>query len=379
MWFAPSLRSGSSGKSLLSVQVLRAAAATSVAIHHAGYDADTIATHVGIPQLGLDRFFDWGFGVHLFFVISGFIMVRTAKGFGEPGASRWFMLRRVLRVVPLYWLMTSLVLVGAMLAPTLLNVPVDGWALFLGSYLFIPVARINGEIRPILGQGWTLNYEMFFYLLFAHAMLLPRRFGLPVLAGALIGLVVLGDLLSPAWPPAAVWTDGLLIEFILGGMIGLAVESGLRLGGFAMAAIVLLGVLTTIWLGPLHPQFDGLAPWLREGLPAGAIVAGCVLGPAWPRWSGVLLIGAVGDASYSLYLTHPFTIRVLRTVWAVTLGPFLPVSIFLVLSCGAAVGVALLVFRWIENPMTLYLHRRFPESASVHRQPSTADGIGSVG
>ncbi len=95
---------------LLSLQVLRAVAALLVLIHHAGYDADTIADRTARAAFGLDRFFDWGFGIHLFFVISGFIMVRTARGYGSAGGGLVFLTRRIIRVVPLYWLMTSLVL-----------------------------------------------------------------------------------------------------------------------------------------------------------------------------------------------------------------------------------------------------------------------------
>ena len=192
---------------LLSLQVLRAAAALLVLIHHAGYDADMIAERTARTAFALDRFFDWGFGIHLFFVVSGFIMVRTARGFGSVRGSLVFLVRRLIRVVPLYWLMTSLVLVGALLAPELLNMPIGGLDVAVGSYLFVPVLRAGGALRPVLGQGWTLDYEMFFYVLFAMSMLLPRRSGLTGLAAALIGLVLIGSLARPAAAALGVWTD----------------------------------------------------------------------------------------------------------------------------------------------------------------------------
>jgi exopolysaccharide production protein ExoZ len=68
---------------LVSLQVLRAVAALLVLVHHAGHDADAIAARSGAPALQLDRAFDFGFGIHLFFVISGFIMLRTAQGYGS--------------------------------------------------------------------------------------------------------------------------------------------------------------------------------------------------------------------------------------------------------------------------------------------------------
>ena len=107
MWFAPALRPVSSGRSLLSVQVLRAIAALTVVVHHAGYDADALAAQAGLARLEVDRFFDWGFGIHLFFVISGFLLYRpfaASHMAGRPGpAVRAYFRRRALRILPAYW------------------------------------------------------------------------------------------------------------------------------------------------------------------------------------------------------------------------------------------------------------------------------------
>lgn len=357
---------------LLSVQVLRAVAALSVVVHHAGYDADTIAQRFGATSLDLDRWFDWTFGIHLFFVISGFIMVRTARRFGQPGASLRFLARRALRVVPLYWLATSLVLIGAAVAPSLLNVPVDGSALWLGSSLFVPVTRINGEIRPVLGQGWTLDYEMFFYVVFALGMVLPRRAGLPLIAATLIGLVLLGHLLRPTTPAFVVWTDGLLLEFLLGIGVGLASERGVRLAAAPACLLAAAGLAAAVLLRP-----GGSAPpleaWIASGLPAAAIVLACVCGPAWRPVPPVLWAAALGDASYSLYLTHPFATRLLRVGWTEILGAQGPAPVFAALAVLVAVGVGFAVHRLIERPMTDALHRRFPltDRRHAHRGPVT--------
>ena len=278
---------------LLSLQVLRAAAALLVLVHHAGYDADTIAERTARTPFGLDRFFDWGFGIHLFFVISGFIMVRTARGYGSAWGGLVFLTRRIIRVVPLYWLMTSLVLAGAALAPELLNMPVGGSAVVVGSYAFFPVLRDGGELRPVLGQGWTLDYEMFFYVLFAMSMLLPRRPGLVGLASALVGLVLIGQVAHPADAALGVWTDTLLLEFLFGVAIGLVQEAGSRLGTRTAVAGMVAGVGSAIAFGPACAACGGLQAWIGQGIPAALIVAACVLGPAWPVTRGDL--GPGGD------------------------------------------------------------------------------------
>jgi exopolysaccharide production protein ExoZ len=113
--------------------------------------------------LGFDTF--GGGGVDIFFVISGFIMVYTTQSHHVGPFS--FFVNRVVRIVPIYWLLTLAVFTLAVIAPHLLGATRAAPSELLKSLLFIPFAKSNGAVQPILFLGWTLNYEMFFYMLFA--------------------------------------------------------------------------------------------------------------------------------------------------------------------------------------------------------------------
>ena len=103
-------------------------------------------------------------GVDIFFVVSGFIMVvTTMKRDMAPGE---FLLHRIARIVPVYWVVTILLFAIVMYGfkPVGIMRMQPDW--LAKSLLFIPFDR-DGRVEPIISVGWTLNYEMFFYLLFA--------------------------------------------------------------------------------------------------------------------------------------------------------------------------------------------------------------------
>ena len=343
---------------LLSIQVFRAVAALLVLVYHASHDADALAARAGAMPFDLDRVFDWSFGVELFFVISGYIIVRTARGFGSARGVLRFAMRRIVRVVPLYWLMTSLVIAGASVAPGLLNMPLGGPAVVLGSYAFLPVLREDGRINPVLGQGWTLDYEMFFYALFAAAVCLPRRIGLAALLAALLGLVAVGQVLRPGGAIAGVWTGELLLVFLFGLVLGLLEEAGVRLRAAPALLLGTLGVLAAVGLGPVTPAAGALPQCLRGGVPAALLIGAGVLGPRWAAGPVVLALSAIGDASYSLYLSHPFAVRLMRVAWERAAPPDAPPSLYLAVACLGAVAASLPLHRFVERPMTLWLAAR---------------------
>jgi len=197
------------GGRLDSIQVLRAVAAIGVVFTHAITRLSTsfpgASEHALFTGLG-GQLTVGDAGVDLFFVISGFIMLHVHRNdFGRPGAPLRFMLRRILRIVPIYWLLTTLALVFLIFAPQLFTTHYRGIYLpwIVGSYLFLPIAPPDWNATPVVGVGWTLNYEMFFYAVFAGALLLPRRLGLQLIFvcfGILVGLGILWKLSAVRFP-----------------------------------------------------------------------------------------------------------------------------------------------------------------------------------
>ncbi len=153
---------------LSSLELLRFVAALLVVLFH-------------LPSIGIGEF-----GVDIFFVISGYVMMlSTATG------SHQFLLKRLIRIVPLYWAATLAVFLIALLIPSLLNNTSANLVHLIKSLLFVPFDKNGTGHQPLLTIGWTLNFEMYFYLLFAVGCALSHRYRAVITASLLVGFIVL--------------------------------------------------------------------------------------------------------------------------------------------------------------------------------------------
>ncbi len=359
------LRSSPSVDRLHALQALRFFAALSVLFGHSltegidlGFlDAATFAPLARLP---------WGNGVDVFFVISGFIMFHIAgTEFGVPGASGRFLAKRFIRLVPIYWLFTIAMLVATLLFASVLSHSTLDAAHVAASFAFIPWLDSSGLPHPVLGLGWTLNYEMFFYVLFALALLLPRRAGLPALLAVFTLLAIAHPLVDPAATQLRFWTDPIIIEFLFG--IGIAAfrRRGVTLSPVLCWALAAGGAALLLTIEPLFGS-PGDARFISAGLPAALIVLGFAFMPfdAATRPGRFLAMG--GDASYALYLSHPFAINaaalLLRRV-GLSGWVMLPAVLL------GALGVAALVYLLVERRLTRWL------GARLSVQPKTLEKI----
>lgn len=323
-------------------------------------------------------------GVDLFFVISGFIMVvSTSRTPPRPGD---FLAKRFSRVAPLYYAMTLLIFAVTLLAPTLMKSSTSDPLALLSSLAFIPFFKSPDRIYPTYYLGWTLNYEMLFYLLFAVGILIRREWRIAITSALVLTLVIVGAVWDETLrgnAAAYAWTRPIMIDFVFGMAIGAAVPwmARVRLPGGALYALLAFGAIAIAVAGRLFPapvDPNPIAPAtstvLRYGIPAAIIVFSAVaLEQAGHRWTNRFL-QTMGDASYSLYLTHFLVVAVVISLsnrLALSLPMRLVVSVPAVLAC---LVVAYLCFRFVETPLNALVRRLMFGRAATPAGPPPAAG-----
>lgn len=294
---------------LATVQCMRGVAAALVVLFHAHgaiglkfpAEASVLNSFLHLRDVGV-------VGVDLFFVVSGFIMFYVySPEFGRPGAMLDFVVRRLIRIVPLYWLLTAALVSGLALFPSAFGVLKLDWGHVLDSFLFLPTLNSANEPFPVLNSGWTLTYEMYFYFLFALCLAGTPIFALIALASAFLASALAGVLLFPGdrTPAVDMLVNPILIEFVLGSFLGYLASrkrtltlNAAMLVGWAGGGALLAQAIFGMW------EFGRV---LTRGVPCFLVVAalvsaeirGRILAPGWLK--------RLGDESYSLYLTHVAT------------------------------------------------------------------------
>jgi exopolysaccharide production protein ExoZ len=185
------------------LQALRGIAAFLVVITHSGfYVSERLRPGFKYWTRGTS-------GVDLFFVLSGFVMIYSSvKLFSDPNGWRVFAERRIVRIVPVYWLATTVKLVALLAGSSYILHSQLSVLKEIASYLFLPTRNLDGEIRPLLGVGWTLNFEMFFYALFTFALRLRANVYWFVAAGHSIWILWCSTSFSGCSSPGSCSVNG---------------------------------------------------------------------------------------------------------------------------------------------------------------------------
>ncbi len=281
-----------------------------MAFHHIAHDCVANGADPKFWFAAAQKFFPWDSGVDIFFVISGFVIVHASgKLFGAAGGAKIFLRRRLQRIIPLYWLMTTFFLLVLLAGRTAINGDIGGPAYILASYLFIPWPRPDGVVQPAFGLGWTLNYEMFFYAVFTPFLRLARRQSVIACVILLGGFVAFGTYFGFGNVQLAFWSNPIILEFCAGMVLALVLP-GPVIGRSARLALAALAIAM------LHFAILAPAAWRAAvyGVPAVLLVAVATLGAPAARGRRKMLV-RVGDASYAMYLVHPFIMRGLTVLW----------------------------------------------------------------
>ena len=275
------------------IQVLRAVAAIIVLINHVAF--------VG----------NGGFGVDIFFCISGFIMMYVTEK-----STKNFISKRIIRIFPLYYAITLVTFIGCYVFPGLFAGDGYGPVGLIKSLLFVP-GEIGGIVKPIVRVGWTLNYEMFFYLILWCSMHISHKYR-GVIAGVVLTVsVIIGTLFNNLPVPVELWTDSILIEFIFGIVAfwfvrWLTISEWYRKCGnknITRAACVVVALVSFIfmWFVKYNEGLSDIERCIIYGIPAFIIFVGIFIATYECELPGIAVF--LGDISYSIYLIHYSVVR----------------------------------------------------------------------
>lgn len=330
------------GKTVLTnIQAARALAALLVVFYH----------------LSLPGFTVGSVGVDIFFVISGFIMSYVA-----PGESRQFMLRRIARIAPLYWLLTIAIYLVAVYKPQWLNSTTALPEYLIKSMLFIPYAKDNGVVHPLLGNGWTLNFEMYFYAVVALALLVFHKKNATMTAAVALAIIsaALNLIPNPSQTIEFV-ASPIVLEFGLGVLCFRLVQNR-SLGWVTAPSLIAVAAvsLAAALVGNFYRADvgNGMVRVVFLGIPAFFFILSIILleGQGYRLRSSTML--TLGNASYSIYLLHPYVIGVVHKILKLSpdlssIAGIAAALASIIVTCAAAV----ICFKLIENPVSRWLSR----------------------
>lgn len=324
------------------INALRGIAATLVVITH--------AINVSLPRFPEFTVGHMPYrigGVDVFFVISGFIMSYSTRKYLDGRLDgTGFLRRRLLRIAPLYWLVTLAVGTLVAIRPAFSDRPFS-LAFLIASLTFFPYHVGNDTLRTsILPQAWTLGYEMIFYLLFALFTSVNYRKGIIGLCLLLTGLVAFYPVAAnfyTSYFTNPVWMDivaGILLSFL-----------PLEKVGRIRWILIVVGFL---WLGLLFPQQgESRGTYMRvwAATPGAAmIVAGFSQLKNAGNWR-IFVLG--GNISYSIFLSHMYLMKPVASKLRLGLVP----SVAILVLIGVATGY--LVNRLIEKPLNSWVQKMF--------------------
>lgn len=339
------------------MQALRGLAAVAVMFFHYRW-----MLSLQTPGLGDQMFMFGALGVDLFFIISGFVITLSVNNSNQGiVASKLFIKKRAVRLLPAYYvlLLITFLLSGAM---SIFHYPEKVQNL-ISAVTFSPLDATHAPFylndSGMYGIRWTLNYEIYFYLIMAVSLLFKKHWValysffvcilivLPFLAGATPTLDVQGYDFNSAY--LNLITNPIIWQFLAGVTLGLLYPYLKNIPAVIALPLLLLAIGATIW-------GIGYQGYYRHGInSAGAFLTLLVLAVViCDRYLANYIpqfLVYLGKISYSLYLIH----TVLNAVLSKRLDK-LGMSYGwprFILFCAVAILIAHFSYRYIEQKFSI--------------------------
>lgn len=337
---------------LNTLQAFRCIGLTGVVIGHMTFAEEKYAGATLLPVAIKDfnqLFIDW------FFVVSGFIMVMVSRGrFQVPRETLKFAYARVARIYPPYWVYFFITLAVFLVMPEWVNSSQSEPNLWK-SFLLIPDKNL-----PLVMVAWSLVFEMWFYLIFTSFMFCRERY-LPWILVGWATLIIAANLIldiNTLSPALRLILHPYAIEFVMGSLIALFYFSPLSERVSTRTAVCMLLFVPLIGV-PVGYNFglfrgEGLVRIFSLGTLFGLLTIGATLLERRNKISVPGFMVAIGDSSYTTYLSHLLVIGVIGKLW-VALGLSSPSLVgniaFLVIMFSAVMIYGLVGFKLIEEPL----------------------------
>lgn len=318
------------------------------------------------------RFLNFGaFGVDIFFCISGFMIMFTTEK-----STKYFFRKRLIRILPLYYLMTFGTYAMLLLFPSMFQQTRQEPSFLIKSLFFLPFDIGDGVLQPLVRIGWTVNCEMFFYLLFFISFHISMRYRglicsafLTVLVGAVqICAPMISSWQSPIGrtlsPVLMFYGEPVMLEFIFG-ILAYYLLRFLYTGHLKHPVPMAVSVLSAVSIPVIFCLLAFFTPRIN--------VIGFRRLPLWGFPALVLLILAfltglklslprffilMGNISYSLYLVHYYPVMFLdRAVFDFSTLSVMSV-IGVILSVSLSIGLAYLSWIVMEQKFSGWLRKK---------------------
>ena len=314
--------------------------------------------HNGIGIFALDKY--WGndptnglfifahAGVNFFFVLSGFVIYYIHnKDIGTPSRLANFAKKRFVRIYPIYWLILFCIIPIYFIVPSFGHDYHRAPATIISSFILV---YFDENLHSELGVAWTLYHEIFFYCLFALAIC-HKRLGLAAISlwfASCIAYFFFAPSGFPlnfvAMPINLLFGMGMLTCHLFQKQI-IPVPSLLIFAGIA----IFLGAACD---ENYYQFFSGHSRNIIYGIGSMFALMGLVERERMGHLRAPVLLQKIGDASYSIYLTHftilSFTAKIFIAAGANTA---LPIMLSFVMLPIIAVSIGMLIHRHVERPL----------------------------